>query len=142
MISSILITFIYCMPNKWNNQGPLIDTVSGAGGCMRVLKGRGGKKPESPLESRAVINEWRMATNYMHRLGQKDIHTHTHIHMHTIYPFICHSLFSSITFYHSDLVYEKAKCCECTCSFTLLMASDNLSLFFSPPPLPSFSSHR
>ena len=121
MLSTILITFIYCGPNKWNNQRPLIDTASGSWGCMGVLKGRSGKRPESPLESCAVINERRTGTNYTHRPNQKEIHTltHTHTHMqmhkhmqmHTVYlcqlpslrlPCLSHSLFCSIHFYHSD----------------------------------------
>ena len=78
MLSTILITFIYCGPNKWNNQRPLIDTASRSWGCMGVLKGRSGKRPESPLESCAVINERRTGTNYTHRPNQKEIHTLTH----------------------------------------------------------------
>lgn len=126
MLSTILITFIYCGPNKWNNQGPLIDAVSGAGGCMGVLKGHRGKKLGSPLESHAVINERRTATNYMHRPEQEDIHIQ-YIQSVSLCPPP-----SPL----SDLVSEK---------HMLLHSSDALSQSVSflspPPPLLSFLSH-
>lgn len=93
MLSTILITFIYCRPNKWNNQEPLIQAASGAWGCMAVLKGSRGKRLESPLESRAVINEWRTATNYMHSPKKADMHTHS-LHVHTINLFLSPLFFS------------------------------------------------
>lgn len=64
MPSSIVRTSIYCGPNKWNNQGPLIDAASAAGGIGWGLKRLSREKPGKSPGPRAVINERRRATNY------------------------------------------------------------------------------
>lgn len=160
MLSTVLITFIYCRPNKWNNQGPLIQAASGAGGCVRVLNGSTGKRLESPLESRAVINEQRTATNYMHRpkkKKEKGRHTHTFslstyiqlISFLLLSPALCLTSFSP-HFYHFFTSHrrvthcregERAKCCESTLSSSLLMLRHTLSLNPSSSSPSPFSPH-
>lgn len=136
MRSTILITFIRCGPNKWNNQGPLIDV---AGGCMAVLKERRGRRRGSPREPCAVINETSTATNYTHMPKRKGKHTHMDIQNSPVCPL---SSVSAVLpqFHHSrgsNPLCEETKCCEC------FYSSDALSrLFSSPPLLSSFPSQR